>query len=75
MKLKLPKFKLTQIGETTSHRSVPRGRKEANSHPGSQFTLSPPPTYDGATDEKADFHLEPPGLMDGSQIGFFNLLV
>ena len=28
MKLKLPKFKVTQIGETTTHRSVPRGRRE-----------------------------------------------
>ena len=69
MKLKLPMFKLTQIGETSTHRSVPRGRKEANFHPGSQFTLSPSPTFDEVTDEKADFHLEPPELLHDSQNG------
>ena len=27
MKLSLPKFKVTQIGDTKSHRNIPRGRK------------------------------------------------
>ena len=46
MKLSLPKFKVTQIGDTKTHRNVPRGRREA----GSAVNLAPSPS-DAAVDE------------------------
>jgi hypothetical protein len=46
MKLSLPKFKVTQIGDTKTHRNVPRGRREA----GSAVNLAPS-LSDAAVDE------------------------
>ena len=65
MKLKLPKFKVTLIGEKNTHRSVPRGRNEGDSHLTTE-DLSP-----SHSDERPDFYLEPslPESVDDNQTG------
>ena len=65
MKLKLPKFKVTQIGDTTTHRRLPRGRKEVESH---LTTENLSPSYN--PDVSPDFCLEQslPDSADNSHI-------
>ena len=43
MKLSLPKFKVTQIGDTKIHRNLPRGKKTPGSVEGSVASVPPDP--------------------------------
>ena len=54
MKLSLPKFKVTQIGDTTTHRNVPRGRKEA----GCAVNLACSPCDTAVDDDVPEIDLE-----------------
>ena len=61
MKLSLAKFKVTQIGDTTTHRNVPRGRKEA----GCAVNLACSPCDTAVDDDVPEIDLE----LNGSETG------
>ena len=52
MKLSLPKFKVTQIGDSKIHRDLPRGRKATGSIPAASF-----PPGGVAEDEEDETHI------------------